>query len=74
HLFSSLHEARGLIEAWRIDYNTQRPHTALGGLAPRVYAERTRHPRPRTHELRASSAHRALTNHINPERKANRLY
>ena len=74
HLFSSLHEARGLIEAWRIDYNTQRPHTALGGLAPCVYAERTRHPRPGSLELRASSAHRALTKHINPERKANRLY
>ncbi|MCC5980588.1 MAG: transposase, partial [Oceanicaulis sp.] len=70
----SLHEARGLIEAWRIDYNTQRPHTALGGLAPRVYAERTRHPRPGSLELSASTPNRALTNHINPERKANRLY
>ncbi|MCC5981809.1 MAG: transposase, partial [Oceanicaulis sp.] len=74
HLFSSLHEARGLIEAWRIDYNTQRPHTALGGLAPRVYAERTRHPRPRSLARRATSATRGGTNHINPERKANRLY
>ena len=69
HLFSSLSEARDLIEAWRIDYNTERPHTALGGLAPCVYAEPTRHPRPGSLELRASSAHRALTNHINPERK-----
>lgn len=74
HLFSSLGEARSLIEDWRIDYNTQRPHTALGGLAPCVYAERNRHPRPGSPELRGGSAHRALTAHINPERKANRLY
>ncbi|HCY55386.1 MAG TPA: hypothetical protein DF715_07650 [Oceanicaulis sp.] len=45
-MFSSLGEARDLIEAWRIDYNTERPHTALGGLAPCVYAERNRHHRP----------------------------
>lgn len=74
HLFSSLGEARSLIEDWRIDYNTQRPHTALGGLAPCVYAERNRHPQPGSPELRGGSAHRALTAHINPERKANRLY
>jgi len=74
HLFSSLGDARSLIEEWRIDYNTQRPHTALGGLAPCVYAERNRHPRPGSPELRGGSAHRALTAHINPERKANRLY
>ena len=34
HLFDSLGDARRIIEAWRIDYNTTRPHTALGGLAP----------------------------------------
>lgn len=27
-------EARSLIEDWRIDYNTERPHTALGGWRP----------------------------------------
>lgn len=74
HLFSSLREARALIEDWRIDYNTLRPHTALGGLAPCVYAERNLQPRPGSPELRGGSAHRALTAHINPERKANRLY
>ena len=32
HLFSSLTGARRTIEAWRIDYNTARPHTSLNGL------------------------------------------
>ncbi|CEJ84203.1 hypothetical protein HYPGJ_20153 [Hyphomicrobium sp. GJ21] len=25
------------IEAWRIDYNQNRPHTSLGGLTPEVF-------------------------------------
>jgi hypothetical protein len=32
HLFINLNEARQIIEAWRIDYNTNRPHTSLNGL------------------------------------------
>src|SRR4051794_37379830 len=31
HLFANLNEARQIIE-WRIDYNTQRPHSSLDGL------------------------------------------
>ena len=38
YLFSSLHEARRIIEAWRIDYNTRRPHTSLHGLTPAEFA------------------------------------
>ena len=34
HLFPSLVAARRIIEAWRIDYNTERPHTSLDGLTP----------------------------------------
>ena len=34
HLFSSLIAARRIIEAWRIDHNTERPHTSLDGLTP----------------------------------------
>jgi putative transposase len=30
HWFVSLEEARHMIEAWRLDYNTERPHRALG--------------------------------------------
>lgn len=40
HLFASLPEARRLIEDWRIDYNTNRPHTSLGGLTPIEFATR----------------------------------
>jgi putative transposase len=40
HLFSSLLAARRIIEAWRIDYNTERPHTSLNGLTPAAFATR----------------------------------
>ena len=43
HLFSSLAGARQIIEAWRIDYNTERPHTSLDGLTPAAFATR---PKP----------------------------
>ena len=41
HLFDSLKEARHIIEAWRIDYNTGRPHTSLSGLTPIEFARRS---------------------------------
>ena len=34
HAFVSLDDARIRIEAWRTDYNSVRPHSALGQLAP----------------------------------------
>ncbi len=40
HLFSSLATARRIIEAWRVDYNTARPHTGLDGLTPAAFATR----------------------------------
>ncbi len=40
HLFTSLTEARRIIEAWRIDYNTRRPHSSLDGLTPTEFAAR----------------------------------
>ena len=45
HVFASLAEARRLIEAWRIDYNTARPHSSLGYLTPEEFVEgwRTTH-------------------------------
>jgi putative transposase len=33
-VFSTLAEARAVIERWRIDYNHVRPHSAHGGLTP----------------------------------------
>ena len=38
HVFSSLAQARRIIEAWRIDYNTVRPHSSLGYLTPQEFA------------------------------------
>ena len=32
--FSSLDDARRIIEAWRIDYNEVRPHSSLRGKTP----------------------------------------
>lgn len=37
HWFTSLADAQARIEAWRVDDNTVRPHTALQHLAPVVY-------------------------------------
>ena len=39
HWFSNLVEAREIIEAWRQDYNRERPHSALGYATPREFAE-----------------------------------
>jgi putative transposase len=35
---ASLTVAQAVVEAWRIEYNTYRPHSALGGLTPAEYA------------------------------------
>ena len=40
HLFANLNEARQIIEDWRIDYNTNRPHSAHGDLTPSEFALR----------------------------------
>ena len=32
--FYSLKEARAVIESWRVNYNTKRPHSALGYRPP----------------------------------------
>jgi putative transposase len=36
--FLSMGDARTRIEAWRIDYNQNRPHSALGDLTPTEFA------------------------------------
>lgn len=41
HWFASIVEARTLIEAWRVDYNTVRPHSALAGQTPQQFANFT---------------------------------
>ncbi len=38
-LFTSLAHAREALADWKDDYNTVRPHGALGNLAPAIYAK-----------------------------------
>ena len=38
HWFLSLNEAQAVIDAWRADYNEQRPHSALGNRSPMEFA------------------------------------
>jgi len=40
-IFADLEEARVVIEAWREEYNTERPHSSLGYLTPVEFARRT---------------------------------
>lgn len=39
HWFLDLADAKDIIEAWRIDYNTLRPHGQLGGRTPKEYVK-----------------------------------
>jgi putative transposase len=37
--FATLTEARSIIEAWRLDYNSHRPHSALGNRTPKEFVQ-----------------------------------
>ena len=39
HWFVSLADAKEVIEAWRVDYNTVRPHSSLAGRTPDEFAK-----------------------------------
>lgn len=39
HWFLSLQDAREKIKNWKVDYNHFRPHSALGNLPPKQFAE-----------------------------------
>jgi transposase InsO family protein len=41
-LFLSLAEARVVVDDWRLEYNTIRPHSSLGRIAPAAYAAQLR--------------------------------
>ena len=49
--FESIDHARQKIEAWRVDYNEQRPHGALGHLTPSEFANAGRKAAPEVTEL-----------------------
>lgn len=44
HLFFSMNHARAVIAAWRIDFNTARPHSSLGYMTPANYAASQKPP------------------------------
>jgi putative transposase len=55
-LFRSLAHARAILEAWRTDYNDERPHSRLGWMTPSIYAAQ-RH-RPAGHYQKRGQRHR----------------
>ena len=42
--FTHVGDAREKIEAWRVDYNEERPHSSLNNLTPAEYAKKARAP------------------------------
>jgi transposase InsO family protein len=59
-LFRSLPHTRAVLDVWRADYNTDRPHSRLGWMSPAGYAQRDWFRAHSTHSrhactLRASS-------------------
>jgi putative transposase len=51
-LFTTLAQVRAVLAAWKDDYNTVRPHSALGNLSPVEYADRSAHRPQRGGALR----------------------
>jgi putative transposase len=47
HLFTTIKDAKEKLEAWRIDYNQNRPHSALGNLTPAEYERLHTNKKPR---------------------------
>jgi len=48
HLFTGYGHAREIIERWRIDYNTKRPHSSLSNMTPREYLAKCAQNRQRS--------------------------
>ncbi len=44
HWFESLEEAQATLKAWRVDYNTGRPHGALGQRTPAAFSQAWKAP------------------------------
>lgn len=42
HWFTSLQDAKNKIENWRKEYNEERPHSSIGNLTPKEFAEKQR--------------------------------
>jgi putative transposase len=48
HWFLSMEDAQQTVDWWRLDYNTVRPHSALGNLTPCEFAKMHKTPRSRS--------------------------
>ena len=48
-IFSTLSEVKEKLEAWRLDYNPQRPHSTLGYRPTAEYAQRAMSKQIKTH-------------------------
>jgi len=46
HQFTSIADAQAKIEAWRLDYNSRRPHGSLGHLTPNEFITQRQAVRP----------------------------
>lgn len=71
HLFFSMSHVRAVIAAWRIDFNTARPHSSLGYMTPAAYAASLKPQWPSTpHPIDGSApmaiAHLAQTRKSHP--------
>ncbi|WP_244493875.1 transposase, partial [Aureimonas sp. AU4] len=71
-LFRSLPHARAVLEAWRRDYNEERPHSKLGWMTPRDYARAITDTTGRNAALIDGSALRPLVTAINDGSDHNR--
>lgn len=56
HVFRSGNHAREVIEAWRIEYNEERPHSSLGDMTPAEFAEHLLNYGRPTASLRSANA------------------
>ena len=56
HWFTTLNEARRLIEAWRQEYNEVRPHSSLGRIPPNRFASHHQNQQPQTINFSLSPA------------------
>jgi putative transposase len=69
-LFRSLPHARIVLDAWRTDYNTSRPHSRLGWMTPQAYAATRRSAALRSDgsapRTVAITAQEGISNHPTP--------
>ena len=56
HWFVTMAQAKRIIENWRIEYNTERPHSSLGNLTPVAFAAKARRKTEETPSLIADSS------------------